>query len=136
MPSFHLSAPQVTSPLSVRKIKLAALILGLIPVIAIACGGDPDLLAIENLTVGALSVEITEGPDDKPLEEGESRTAAIPFDTMYQTELVEITNETSARIVVTDPSGNVLCEHVATENEPAPRLLVQADGCGIESVTP
>lgn len=112
------------------------LILGSILILALACGSDPELLAIENLTDGALNVKITEIPDDQPLEAGESRVATVPFDSMYETELVEITDDTSAGIVITNPSGQVLCEHVATESEPAPRLLVQSDGCGIESRSP
>ncbi len=119
-----------------RRLKKAALFMGLIPVIAFACGSDPDLLAIENLTDDALSVVITEVPDDQPLAPGGSRTATVPFDTRYETELVEITDDTSALIVITDLAGSVLCEHVATESEPAPRILVQSDGCGIESGSP
>ena len=37
---------------------------------AAACGGDPELLAIENRTEGPLSVEITEVPDE-PLGRGD-----------------------------------------------------------------
>lgn len=96
----------------------------------IACGSDPALLAVENLTDGELTVEITEVPDDSPLESGGSRSVSLPFDTMYETELVEITTDTSARIRISNPDGQLLCEYVATESEPAPRLIVQADGCG------
>jgi len=101
-----------------------------------ACGSDPELLAIENLTDGSLTVEITEVPDDQPLETGESRTANVPVDTMYQTELVEITSDTSARVRVTGPDGTPLCEYVATESESAPRLVVRANGCVVETGAP
>ncbi len=104
--------------------------------ITAACGSDPELLAIENRTGGLLTVEITEVPDEQPLETGESRTANVPVDTMYQTELVEITGDTSARIRVSVPDGSTLCEYVATESEPAPRLVVLADGCVVEADGP
>ena len=60
----------------------------------------------------------------------------MPVDTRYQTELVEITGDTSARIRVTTPDGETLCEYVATESEPAPRLVVLADGCIVEDGAP
>ena len=107
----------------------------MIPLIAFACSSDPDLMAIENLTDGALSVAITEVPNDQPLESGESRTTTVPFDTMYKMQLLEITDDTSALIVISDLPGVVLCEHLGTDSEPAPRLLVQSSGCNIESST-
>lgn len=108
----------------------------LVTVIAVSCGGDPDLLAVENRTGGPVSIEIIEVPNDRPLESGSTRTAAVPADTMYQTELVEITGETSARIRVAGPDGVTLCEHVATESEPAPRLIVLVGGCSVETGVP
>ena len=108
----------------------------LVTVIAVTCGGDPELLAVENRTGGPVSIEIIEVPNERPLESGLTRTAAVPADTMYQTELVEITGETSARIRVSGPDGATLCEHVATESEPAPRLIVLADGCSVETGAP
>ena len=104
--------------------------------VMVACGSDPELLAIENRTDGPLTVEITEVPDDKPLETGESRTANVPVDTMYQTELVEITSDTSARVRVSGEDGTPLCEYVATESERAPTLVVLADGCVVEADAP
>jgi len=110
-----------------------AIILGLTVTVSAACGSDPELLALENRTGGTLSVEITEIPDERPLELGKSRTVEVPVGTMYQTELVEITGDTSARIHVTGPEGLILCDHVATTNEPAPRLIILSDGCSIEA---
>ena len=107
----------------------------MIPLIAFACSSDPDLMAIDNLTDGALSVGITEVPHDQPLGPGESRTTTVPFDTMYKMQLLEITDDTSALIVISDLPGVVLCEHLGTDSEPAPQLLVQSSGCNIESVT-
>jgi hypothetical protein len=121
---------------SLRSFGLILLIGMSLSLITAACGGDPELLAIENLTDGPLTVEITEVPDDQPLETGASRTANVPVDTMYQTELVEITDDTSARIRVSGPNGAALCEYVATESEPAPRLVVLADGCVVEADGP
>lgn len=121
---------------SIRSLATILLIGVSLSLITAACGGDPELLAIENLTDGPLAVEITEVPDDQPLETGESRTATVPVDTMYQTELVEITGDTSARIRVSGPDGTPLCEYVATESEPAPRLVVLADGCVVEAGAP
>lgn len=108
----------------------------LVAVIAVACGGDPELLAVENRTNGPLIVEITEVPDERPLESGPARSANVPVDTMYQTELVEITGETSARVRVIGPDGATLCERVATKSEPAPRLVVAVDGCSVETDAP
>ena len=93
-------------------------------------------LQARGLSPQALTVEITEVPDNQPLETGESRTANVPVDTMYQTELVEITSDTSARVRVTGPDGTPLCEYVATESESAPRLVVRANGCVVETGAP
>lgn len=114
---------------------LGALI-AFVAVIGVACGSDPNLLTVENRTGGPVSVEIVEVPDDRPLESGLARSATVPVDTMYQTELVEITGDTSARIRVAGPDGATLCEHVATEREPAPRLIVLAGGCSVETGAP
>lgn len=108
----------------------------LVAVIGAACGGGPDLLTLENRTGGPVSVEIIEVPDERPLESGLTRSAVVPVDTMYQTELVEITGETSALVRVTGPDGNTLCEHVATEGDPAPRLIVLVDSCSVETGAP
>ena len=107
-----------------------------VAVIGLACGGEPDLLAVENRTDGPVIVEIIEVPNERPLESGPARSAEVPFDTMYETELVEITGGTSARIRITGPDGAMLCEHIATGSEPAPRLIVLADGCSIETGAP
>lgn len=118
--------------MTLRTVLFAALV----AVIAVACGGEPELLAVENRTNGPLIVEITEVPDERPLESGPGRTATVPVDTMYQTELVEITGETSARVRVIGSDGTTLCESVATKSEPAPRLVVAADGCTVETGAP
>ncbi len=79
---------------------------------------------------------ITEVPNDKPLESGESRRTTIPFDTMYETQLLEITDDTSALIEISEPTGVVLCEYLGTDDEQAVRLLVRSNGCSIEPRSP
>ena len=55
---------------SLRSLGLILLIGVSLSLITAACGSDPELLAIENLTDGPLTVVITEVPDDQPLETG------------------------------------------------------------------
>jgi len=127
-----LSIPVKSGKSGTRLFTLAVMICA-VAILALACGGDPELLAVENRTGGAIVVEIAEIPDEHPLELGASRTANVQIDTMYETELSEITGDTSARVHVTDLDGGTICEHVATESEPAPRLIVFVGGCDIES---
>ncbi|MDP6824438.1 MAG: hypothetical protein QF554_14220 [Dehalococcoidia bacterium] len=110
-----------------------AVILGLTVMNSAACGSDPELMALENRTGGTLSVEIIDVPDERPLELGKTRTAERPVDTMYQTDLVEMTGDTSARVRVTGPDGVTLCDHVATKSEPAPRFIILPEGCTVEA---
>jgi hypothetical protein len=116
------------------KLFTLAVMICAVAMLTLTCGGATELLAVENRTGGAIVVEIAEVPDEHPLELGASRTANVPIDTMYETELSEITGDSSARVHVTDLDGGTICEHVATESKPAPRLIVFAGGCDIESI--
>ena len=136
MINFSLSTICTQKITQIPRLKLVVVVIGVISLTAFACSSHPDLIAIENLTDGSLSVVITEVPNDKPLESGESRRTTIPFDTMYETQLLEITDDTSALMEISDPTGFVVCEYLGTDDEQAVRLLVRSNGCSIEPRSP